>query len=125
VAIERWVLVSAIALTAVAGLMWRTPLAMGSAAAGGLLASLNLLALRRLVGGIIAGGTRNGVKALLAFLLFLKMGLLLVAIWATVRFLGFSPVGVGFGASALIVGVIGGSLYSPQGRSVKRANIGP
>ncbi len=118
--VEWWVLASALALTVVAGLLWRTPNAVGSAAAGGLIAVLNLLVLRRTVAGFFEGAG-PGRQAALSVVLFLKMGLLLAAVWAAVRFLGFSPVGVAVGVSAIVVGVVGGTLHAPQLRSAKGA----
>lgn len=118
--VEWWVLASAFALTAIAGLVWRTPNAVGSAAAGGLIAVLNLLVLRRTVAGFFeAGGP--GKQAALSVVLFLKMGLLLAAIWVAVRFGGLSPIGVGIGVSAIVVGVVGGTLHAPLERSAKGA----
>lgn len=113
--VEWWVLGSALFFTLLAGLLWRTPNAIGSAAAGGLLAVLNLLVLRRTVAGFFDGSS-PAKQAALSVILFLKMGVLLAAIWASVALLGFSPVGVGLGVSAIVVGVVGGTLQTPRQR---------
>ena len=119
--VERWVLVSALVLTVIAGGVWWTPLAVGSAAAGGLIAVLNLMILKRTVQGLMWGST--GTKAALSVVLLFKMGLLLTTIWAAVRVLGFEPVGVALGSSALVVGIIGGTLRS-QSQSADPAQPG-
>lgn len=113
VAVERWVLVSALVLSAVAGLLWKTPMAVGSAAAGGLLAILNLLVLKRTVRGILWGSAAK--KTTLGIVVCLKMAVLLATIWAAVRLLGLEPLGVALGVSALVVGIIAGTLLTqPQ-----------
>lgn len=120
--VEWWVLDSALVLAIVAGLLWRNPYAVGSAAAGGLLAVLNLLVLRRTVAGFFAEGTGPGRQAVLSVVLFVKMGFMLAAIWAAVRLLGLSPIGVALGVSALVVGIVGGTLHqAPQLRNASRA----
>lgn len=110
--IERWVLFSALLLSVIAGVLWQAPFAVGSAAAGGLIAVLNFWVLKRTVRGIIWGSV--GTKTALSVVLFLKMGLLLVSVWAAVRVLGFDPVGVALGVSSLVVGIVGGTLASQQ-----------
>ena len=119
--VEWWVLGSAIVLTAAAGVLWRTPHALGSVAAGGLLAVLNLVVLRRTVAGFWSSSGSPARQVGLAVVLFLKMGLLLGAIWAVVKLLGFSPIGVGMGVSATVLGIMGGTLAAPQQRNAKRA----
>lgn len=110
--VERWVLGAALVLSALALILWGTPHAAGSAAVGGLVAFLNLLVLRRTISGILGGSQRKRVA--LVVTLCLKMGLLLVAIWAAVQVLGFDPIGVGFGVSALVVGILGGTFFAQQ-----------
>ena len=117
--IERWVLASALVLSALAWLLWGTPHAAGSAAAGGLVAFVNLLVLRRTISGILVGSQRKRVALVVA--LCLKMALLLVAIWAVVRVLGFDPIGVGFGVSALVVGILGGTFFTQHRQSEDQA----
>lgn len=121
VVVERWVLVSALVLAVVAGIVWKTPLAVGSAAAGGLLAVLNLLVLKRTVQGILWGSAVK--KTTLGIVVCFKMALLLATIWAAVRLLGLEPLGVALGVSALVVGIIGGTLMSQQ-QSADRAQPG-
>lgn len=118
-AVERWVLVSALALAAIAAGIWQTPLAVGSAAAGGLIAVLNLAILKRTVQGILWGTRRT--KTALSVVLFFKMGLLLTTIWAAVRLLGLEPVGVAMGVSSLVMGIIGGTLVAGQQQVGDRA----
>jgi hypothetical protein len=119
--VEWWTLGSALVLTVVAAVIWRTPDAMGSTASGGLIAVLNLLVLRRTVTGFFES-PGPGKQAALAAVLFLKMGLLLGAIWAVVRLLGFAPLGVGIGVSALVLGVVGGTFSAaPSTRSASGA----
>lgn len=110
--VERWVLGSALVLVALAFLIWRTPHGAGSTAVGGLLAFLNLLAIRRTVSGILGGSQSKRVALIVA--LCVKMGLLLVTIWAAVRVLGFDPIGVGLGVSSLVVGILGGTFFAQQ-----------
>lgn len=111
--VERWVLLSALGLSALAAVLWRSPESVGAVAAGGLVAFINLLALRRTVSGILGGTT--GKQIALSVALFFKMGALLAAIWVAVRLFGFDPVGVGLGVSALVVGILGGTVFSlPQ-----------
>ena len=111
--VERWVLVSALALSALGAVVWRSPAGVGAVAAGGLMAFINLLVLRRTVSGILAG--TRGKRLVLSVALSFKMGALLAAIWVAVRVLGFDPIGIGLGASALVVGILGGTLFaSPQ-----------
>ena len=118
-AVERWVLFAALALTAVAALSWRTPEATGSAAVGGLLAVLNLTVLRRTVAGFL--GSSVGKQAALSIVLVLKMGLLLAAVWVAVRVLGFDALGVALGMSAVLVGIVGGTLAFGQQAQNTRA----
>ena len=120
--VERTVLFAALGLAAVAVFVWRTPHGVGSVAAGGLLAFLNLIVLRRTVSGIFTGS--QGKKAALSVVLFFKMGLLLAAIWAAVSVLGLDPVGVGLGVSALVIGIVGGALYAPQEQPTDRGQPG-
>jgi len=81
---------------------------------------LNLLVLRRTVAGFF-DGAGPAKQAALSVVLFLKMGLMLAAIWASVALLGFSPVGVGLGVSAIVVGVVGGTLHTPKLQSADEA----
>lgn len=120
--IERWVLGSALVLAALAFLFWRTPHAAGSASVGGLLAFLNLLAVRRTVSGILGGAQSKRVALVVA--LCLKMGLLLIAIWAAVRVLGFDPIGVGLGVSSLVVGILGGTFFAQRRQSLDQVQPG-
>lgn len=122
VSVERWVLGAALGLSVLAWVLWRTPHAMGSAAAGGLLAFLNLLLSRRTVAGILWGSHRR--RAALGVAVVFKMGLLLAAIWAAVQLLGLDPLGVGLGFSAIVIGIVGGSVYAPLGGRTDRAQPG-
>lgn len=122
VSVERWVLFSALGLSALAFVLWRTPHALGSAAAGGLLAFLNLLLSRRTVAGILWGSHRT--RAALSVAVVFKMGLLMAAIWAAVQLLGFDPIGVALGFSAIVIGIVGGSVYAPLDRRTDRAQPG-
>jgi hypothetical protein len=45
-------------------------------------------------------------------------------IWAAIRVLGLDPVGVGFGAGALVVGIVGGTFFVPQHQHVDRVEPG-
>ena len=87
-------------------------MAVGSAAAGGLLAILNLLVLKRTVRGILWGSAAK--KTTLGIVVCLKMAVLLATIWAAVRLLGLEPLGVALGVSALVVGIIAGTLMTQQ-----------
>lgn len=120
--VEKLVLFAALGLALVAAFLWRTPHGVGSVAAGGLVAFLNLVILRRTVNGIF-GGSR-GKRAVMSLALFLKMGLLLATIWAAVHVLGLDPVGVGFGASSLVIGIVGGTLFVPQQQRTDRVEPG-
>jgi fucose permease len=122
VSVERWVLIAALALSALAWALWRTPHGVSSAAAGGLLAFLNLLLSRRTVAGILWGSRRT--RTALSLALVFKMGLLMAAIWAAVRLLGLDPVGVALGFSAIVIGIVGGSVYTPLAGRADRAQPG-
>jgi hypothetical protein len=122
VQVERWVLGAAIVLSAAAGLLWGSPHAVGSTAAGGLLAFVNLVAVRRTVVGILSGSSTARVA--LGVVLVSKLGLLLAAVWLTVRVLGLDPAGVALGLSALIVGIVGGTLLAPSAQVTDRASPG-
>jgi len=121
IAVERWVLFSALFLTALAGVLWKTPLAVGSAAGGGLIAVLNLMILKRSVEGILFGSRKK--KVTLGLVVCFKMALLLATIWAAVRVLGLEPLGVALGVSALVMGIIIGTLGAQQ-QSTDRAQPG-
>ena len=111
--VERFVLFTALGLAAFAGLFWGTFHAVGSVACGGLLAFVNLLVMRRMIGGMLQG--TNTKRAAMSVALVLKMGLLLAAIWASISILGLDAIGVGLGLSALVVGIVAGTLFvSPQ-----------
>ncbi len=120
--VERSVLFAAIALAVLAGVLWQSPHAVGSAAAGGLLAFINLIVLRRTVLGILGGSTAR--RVVLSVALSFKMGLLLAALWVAVRVLGLDPAGVGLGLSALIVGIVGGTMLAQQPQVTERVNPG-
>ena len=122
VSVERWVLIAALGLSMLAWVLWRTPHAVGSAAVGGLLAFLNLLLSRRTVAGILWGSRRT--RTALSLALVFKMGLLMAAIWAAVRLLGLDPVGVALGFSAIVIGIVGGSVYTPLAGRADRAQPG-
>ncbi len=110
--VERWVLLSALFLTVLSGVFWQTPLAVGSTAAGGLIAVLNLLILKRSVEGILFGSQKK--KITLGIVVCFKLTLLLTTIWAAVRVLGLEPLGVALGVSALVMGIVIGTLGAQQ-----------
>jgi hypothetical protein len=110
--IERWILLTALVLAAASLVLWQTAHGVASVATGGLIAFLDFLILRRTTTGIFEGSQRK--RAALGVALMLKMGLLLAAVWAAVSVLGFDPVGVGLGVSALVIGIVGGTLFTPQ-----------
>lgn len=115
--VEKSVLFSALALSLIALAIWQTPNAVGSTAAGGLIAFLNLLVLRRTVRGILKGS--SGQRVIMSLVLMFKMGLLLAAVFASVFVLGFDPLAVGLGASSLFIGVLIGSFYNHQLQQVE------
>jgi hypothetical protein len=119
VRVEQWVLCSALLLVMMAALLWRTSHGVGSTAAGGLLAVFNLAVMRRTVGGFLHASV--GKQAGLSVILVFKMGLLLTAVWAAVRVLGFDALGVALGVSALVVGIVGGTVHAMQHEQVSRA----
>ena len=120
--VERFVLFTALGIAALAGLLWGTAHAVGSAACGGLLAFVNLLVMRRMIGGMLRGSSTK--KAAMSVALVLKMGLLLAAIWAAISVLGLDVIGVGLGLSALVLGIVGGTLFASPQQNADRVRTG-
>jgi hypothetical protein len=105
------------ALFAAASLAVFGPRAALSVAAGGALATANLLALARVVGAILpesAEGARAQSRGSWVLLAGLKLVGLFVVLWLLLRYAGLSPLAVAAGFGALPIGIAIGSLVSDR-----------
>jgi hypothetical protein len=97
-----------LALSVLAVLLWGAGDRALAAALGGTLAVGNWLALRWLVGRLLAPARdRAPRRARLAVLFGLKIGVLFGGAWLLIRHVGLDPLALAVGYSALVVGLFG------------------
>jgi hypothetical protein len=106
--IERTGLVIAAVVTAGSVLFWRAPVTLGVGLGAGL-SVLNLHALRRVSGWVIASTSRRK-QALLMTLLALKMAALIGLVYLIVRYAPVNVIAFVVGLSALVGAIFIGSL---------------
>jgi len=97
--VERWNLVLSAALVVAAALIRPTPTVVGGVAVGAVLACLNFRILRWLVERIAVAGAKGAFLALL----FVKMALLLGAVWLALRLLPHAVVPFLTGFSVFLI----------------------